>query len=151
MVPPARDPVLELLHDHEDLNELVRSVGDTVRAANDPDAAALAAQLVELREQMFLHFAREEEGAFPFIAAVLPEVADEVTTMLHAHDAVCGAVARMIHAVRAGQVEQTRTLFDRFELAYTLHARAERIFLQGLVGRLAPEDARQLAELVSTV
>ncbi len=147
----ARDPVLELLHDHEDLNQLVRDVGELARRDDGVDPRALEAQLGELREQMFLHFAREEEGLFPSIAQALPDTADDVAALLVAHDAVCGALARMLHAARSGSPVQVRVIFERFESAYTAHARAERAFLQSLAGRLSPEDARDLSALVRTL
>jgi iron-sulfur cluster repair protein YtfE (RIC family) len=142
----AADPVSELMHDHEDLNLLVRDIGELVRG-DDPAAAipALAAQLVELREHLFLHFAREEEGLFPYVASGLPDLEEEVAAMVSAHDTVCGAVARMIHAAQAGDPAPLATLFERFEMSYTLHARAERALLQRLADRLS---SGQRAELV---
>jgi iron-sulfur cluster repair protein YtfE (RIC family) len=145
----AADPVLELMHDHEDLNHLVRDIGDLVRGDNLTAAVpALAAQLVELREHLFLHFAREEEGLFPYVAAHLTDLDDEVAAMVNAHDTVCGAVARMIHAAQAADPAPLAGLFERFEMSYTLHARAERTLLERLADRLSPGQRAELVLLL---
>jgi iron-sulfur cluster repair protein YtfE (RIC family) len=142
------DPVLELLHDHDDLNQLVRDVGDLVRGGNLDDTPALAAQLKELREHLFLHFAREEEGVFPYVSAGFPELADDVAAMVNAHDTACGAVARMVHAAQTGDRAPLPGLFERFESSYTLHARAERALLQQIAERLAPGHRAELIDLL---
>lgn len=145
----AADPVLEFQHDHEDLNQLVRDIGELVRSDHlDATLPGLAAQLVELREHLFLHFAREEEGLFPYVTTALPDLGDELATMITAHDAVCGAVARMIHVAQSGDPAPLPVLFDRFELSYTLHARAERTLLQGLGERLSPGQRAELILLL---
>lgn len=145
----AVDPVLEFQHDHEDLNLLVRDIGALVRGgALDSELPALAAQLVELREHLFLHFAREEEGLFPYVAGALPDLADDIAAMVNAHDTTCGAIARMVHLAQSGDAARLIGLFDRFELAYTLHARAERALLQGLAARLSPGQRAELILLL---
>lgn len=143
------DPVLELLHDHDDLNQLVRDVGDLVRGGNPDDATpALVAQLKELREHLFLHFAREEEGVFPYVGAGFPELGDDIASMVNAHDTVCGAVARMVHAAQTRDHGLLPVLFDRFETSYTLHARAERALLQRIAERLSPGNRAELIDLL---
>ncbi len=144
----AIDPVLEFQHDHAELNQLVRDLGALVRGATPATQTELVAQLGELREHLFLHFAREEEGLFPHVAAALPALADEVATMVTAHDAICGAVARMHHLTSTGALEQLPALYDRFELSYTLHARSERGFLQDIGERLSPTQRAELLVLV---
>lgn len=140
------DPVLEFQHDHEDLNVLVREIGALLRAPEIVSALPmLAAQLVELREHLFLHFAREEEGLFPYVANALPDLSDDISSMISAHDTACGAIARMVHVAQSGDAARLTGLFDRFELAYTLHARAERALLQSLGQRLS---GGQRAELI---
>lgn len=143
------DPVLELLHDHDDLNQLIRDVGDLVRGAGADDATpALAAQLKELREHLFLHFAREEEGVFPYVSAGFPDLADDIAAMVSAHDTVCGAVARMVHAAQTRDLAPLPGLFDRFELSYSQHAGAERALLQQIAARLSPGHRAELIELL---
>jgi hypothetical protein len=101
--------------------------------------------LEELREPLFLHFVREEEGLFPFVA----ELAHRVQAMATAHDAICGALARMcqLAAVDAPRASLAG-VFERFETACAEHARTEATFLHELESRLDDAQRRRLAELV---
>ena len=170
------DPVRELAHDHADLNRRVREIGAMLVPPNGSPSggrARLVVVLKELREHLFFHFAREEEGLFPFVSDRLPELADRVTAMAIAHDAICGALARMVHVATAGAAAITaaaaeevadaaaeeaaaspgelsvlRALFERFQTAYADHARFEAELLQVLDDRLDAAQRAQLAELV---
>ena len=164
------DPVHELTHDHADLNRRVRELGALLSggAAARPDRTRVAAILRDLREQLFLHFAREEEGLFPFVADRLPELGERVTAMAIAHDAICGSLARMVHiattgdpmgaavgeeeaaelAASPGELALLGALFERFEAAYADHARREAELLSLLDDRLDGAQRAQLAELV---
>ena len=124
-------------------------------------------RLRELRELLFLHFAREEEGLFPFVADRLPELGDRVAAMAVAHDAICGSLARMVHTATAtapmvavaaqdeaeaaahpGELALLGALFERFQTAYADHARLEAELLAVLDDRLDAAQRAQLAELV---
>ncbi|HEX3474569.1 MAG TPA: hemerythrin domain-containing protein [Kofleriaceae bacterium] len=147
------DPVQELVHDHADINRRVLALGAAIRALDRPDgdgmAVALVHQLGELRELLFLHFAREEEGLFPFVSEVVPELADQVHAMAMAHDAICGGLARMYHLVSANaELAHVLAVFARFEAAYASHADAEAELLRELTGRLDGGQRGRLAELV---
>lgn len=138
------DPVRSLAHDHADLNRRVLELG----AAIDRPAALLG-ELEDLREHMFLHFAREEEGLFPMVSEQLPELAAQVLAMASAHDAICGALARMIHTARAEpDAVSLHVLLARFQAAYADHARNEAELLQQLDARLDAAQRARLAELV---
>jgi iron-sulfur cluster repair protein YtfE (RIC family) len=94
----TRDPIHELAHAHADLNRRVLEIGALVRTVERGHARALVGPLGELREILFLHFAREEGGClFPFVAETVRELADQVDEMAIAHDTICGALARMFH------------------------------------------------------
>ncbi|HWU88569.1 MAG TPA: hemerythrin domain-containing protein [Kofleriaceae bacterium] len=160
------DPVRELSHDHADLNRRVREIGAML--ASGSNRARLAVVLKELREHLFFHFAREEEGLFPFVSDRIPERAARVAAMAVAHDAICGSLARMVHVATAGLAAITaaapttadevaaspgelavlRALFERFQAAYADHARLEAELLQVLDDRLDTAQRAQLAELV---
>src|SRR5512140_125616 len=147
------DPVQDLVHDHADINRRVFALGSTIRAleSNDGDGMALAlvTRLGELRELLFLHFAREEEGLFPFVSETVPELADQVHAMAMAHDAICGGLARMYHLAAANaELSTVLAVFTRFETAYGSHAEVEGKLLHTLSSRLGPEQRAQLAELV---
>jgi iron-sulfur cluster repair protein YtfE (RIC family) len=147
------DPVQALVHDHAELNRRVFAVGSAIRALDCEDgnglAVALASRLDELREMMFLHFAREEEGLFPFVAELVPGLAEQVHGMALAHDAICGGLARMCHLATANAEPTLITaVFDRFEAAYASHAEVEAELLRALSAQLGPGDRERLAELV---
>ena len=151
---PMPDPVSELAHDHADIHRRVVAVGGALRAleaAGDQGSArALAGQLRELRELLFLHFAREEEGLFPFVTDAVPDLVDAVNAMALAHDAICGGLARMVHLAAAdGTVAAIAPVFARFETTYAHHARAEVSLLDALRSRLDAAQRAQLAALVA--
>lgn len=147
------DPVQELAHDHADINRRVLALGTTIRALDVEDgnglAVALVARLGELRELLFLHFAREEEGLFPFVAEAVPELSGQVQNMALAHDAICGALARMYHLAAANaELPTIAAVLERFEAAYASHAESEGELLHNLNARLGPRQREKLAELV---
>jgi iron-sulfur cluster repair protein YtfE (RIC family) len=143
-VPP--DAIVVLVHDHADLNRQVIDLGAAI--ANDEAAPALKARLDGLREHLFHHFAQEEEGLFPFVVDHHGELADRVHAMVTAHDAICGAVARMAH-LAGTSTTSLRPLFERFEVAYAAHAKLEGELLRELEQRLDPEQRAVLGALVS--
>lgn len=147
------DLVQDLVHDHGDINRRVFALGSAIRALDRDDgngmALALVARLGELRELLFLHFAREEEGLFPFVAEVVPELADRVHAMALAHDAICGGLARMYHLASANaELGLITAVFARFEAAYGDHAQGEAELLETLSARLDPDQRARLWELV---
>ena len=147
------DPVQDLVHDHADINRRVFALGSTIRALGRDDgngmALALVTRLGELRELLFLHFAREEEGLFPLVSELVPELVEQIRAMALAHDAICGGLARMYHLAAANaEIAVITAVFTRFETAYASHAQAEAELLQALAGRLDPEQLARLAELV---
>lgn len=144
------DPVADLTHDHTDLNRRVLELGPTL--ARLQALPPLLPLLQELREHMFLHFAREEEGLFPLVSEWIPELADEVLAMVSSHDAVCGALARMIHmASTEADAAAFSGLLARFQTAYAEHARAEAQLLRRIDAGLDAAQRTQLAELVRSL
>jgi hypothetical protein len=147
------DPVQDLVHDHADINRRVFALGSTIRALDRDGgngmALALVTRLGELRELLFLHFAREEEGLFPLVAELVPDLAEQVRGMELAHDAICGALARMYHLAASNtDLSTIFAVFVRFESAYASHAEVEAELLQTLASRLDPGQRARLAELV---
>ena len=141
------DPVRDLAHDHAELSRRVRELGAllTKHQALSP----LLPELQELREHMFLHFAREEEGLFPLASDWIPDLGEQVLAMVSAHDAICGALARMIHmASTEADAAAFEGLLARFQTAYADHAKNERELLQRLDAGLDAAQRAQLAELV---
>lgn len=147
-----RDPVHDLVHHHEDLNRDVKALAARIAASSPEDTRALVRPLEELRDSLFAHFAREEEGLFPFVEEVVPERAPQVHEMLVAHDAICGTLARMLYLARSGADQvHIATLHERFEQAYASHARVEATLLSGLDARLEPAHRSRLAALVDSL
>jgi DUF438 domain-containing protein len=147
------DPIQDLAHDHSDINRRVLAVGSAVRAlgrdGSDGLALALVTRLDELRELLFLHFAREEEGLFPYVSEAVPDLAEQIHAMALAHDAICGGLARMCHLAAANaEIATIIAVFSRFETAYASHAEMEAEILRTLGGRLDREQLEQLAALV---
>jgi iron-sulfur cluster repair protein YtfE (RIC family) len=143
------DPVRELAHDHADLNRRVLDLGAMIGGRGTGSTTELVEAIAELREQLFLHFAREEEGLFPFVAEHVPELADQVDVMAVAHDAICGALARMVHIASSDDKPAAlRAIFERFESGYADHASAEAELLRRLEARLDADQRDRLAEIV---
>jgi iron-sulfur cluster repair protein YtfE (RIC family) len=149
----TRDPVADLAHDHADLNRRVLALAARIEALRVAGAQARSRDLVglldELREPLFLHFAREEEGVFPFVAEVDAELAVQVRQMAVAHDTICGALARMCEmAAIDAPATSILPVFERFEAAYADHARREAELLRALEQELDAEERRRLLALV---
>lgn len=145
------DPVDDLAHDHGELNRKVLDLAGVVQGRQTLSDEDLVVELRDLREQMFFHFAREEEGLFPFVAELLPEYEPRVNEMTLAHDTICGAVARMVHIAATATDDRARKLrdvFERFETAYAAHSRTEAELFAALETRL---DAAQRARLQALV
>jgi len=146
------DPVRELTHDHADINRRVRAIGtmiDELERGTRTADAALARLIGELRELLFHHFAREEEGLFPFVADVVPELGARVAEMEVAHDTICGALARMYElASHEPTAAPLVAVYRRFERAYAEHARVEGAVLHTLDGRLDEAQRARLAAVV---
>ncbi len=153
------DALSELQHSHDHLGALAFELRRTVQATRSDPAGfqawgMLVEQLQGLRDELLLHFAREEEGLFPFVRASVPAKADAVIRMERAHDAICGTVVRLAHLVvrppvdAASVLPSLHALHERFEKAYAEHAREETELLADLAPRL---DDRQRAELLELV
>lgn len=141
------DPIAALVHDHGELNRRVIALGVQMQKQHDVDS--LLVPLRDLREHLFLHFAREEEGLFPFVLEHVGGLADRIHEMEIAHDTICGALARMVHLAQTNSaLAILAPLFERFENAYAAHAQMESELLSQLGARLDAEQRVRLAALV---
>jgi len=148
------DPIRDLAHDHADLNQRVVAITSLLRTGEpDPELHdELVLALGHFREDLFLHFAREEEALFPFIATAVPELAVQIEAMAVAHDTICGALARTCHmAENDAELAAIAPVFERFQLVYADHASAESLLLRSLDRRLGPAQREQLAALVAGI
>jgi hypothetical protein len=152
----TRDPLEAFEHDHRALNEAVLGLGPLLAQLERGDQEGAGAELVErlttLRDDLFLHFAREEEALFPYLGELAPDLEPAITELIGMHDEICGAAARMLHVagedVRLGGL---LPLFDRFELAYAQHAQAERRLLEMATQRLSEDERSNLAARVAGI
>lgn len=150
------DPVRALVRDHAEIDRRVTAVGSSLAPLESDERGSvqplLASMLGELRETLFLHFAREEEGLFPFVSETVPELGNSVRAMEVAHDTICGALARAYELARSHAAPSSiAPVFRRFETAYREHARVEDAVLRAVDARLDASQRRRLAELVSAV
>jgi DUF438 domain-containing protein len=148
------DPIEDLTHDHADINRRVLAIGAAIRALDRDGggnglARALVGRLHELRELLFTHFAREEEGLFPFVADAMSALTTPIADMAVAHDAICGALARVYHlAESSAEISAITQMYTRFEAAYASHSETEARLLHDLARALDPAQRDKLAVLV---
>ena len=142
------DALAHLGHDHADINRRVLAVAATLREPTS--VLRLVGPLTELRDQLFFHFAREEEGLFPFVAETFAELAPEVDRMAGAHDTICGGLARLLYlATSTASPAALVAVFERFQTAYAEHHAAETALFARLDTQLAAEQRGRLAELIA--
>jgi hypothetical protein len=135
-----------LEHDHSALSQAVSDLRTRI------DSESLGDEFIqELRavaDDLFEHFAREEEGLFPFIAEALPDQIGTLEELQVAHDRICGAAARIL-AVQKPELGVVLPLFRRFDAEYTGHARREVEFLRSLESRLSESQRAALAKILA--
>jgi non-ribosomal peptide synthetase component F len=142
------DSVRDLAHDHREINRQVLAAGVLARRRDAP-AAELVAALGQLRDALFTHFALEEEGLFPFLAAALPALAERAHALGIAHDTICGALVRSFDlASKGADAAAIEAVFERFETAYANHSSVEAVLLDD-VGRML--DGEQRAKLAGVL
>lgn len=154
------DGIRRLEHDHVPLSRLVDHLRDVLAAVARGDTSAgdaygtLADGVHQVHSELLDHFAREEEGLFPFLSRELPPVAGDVARLAAEHDTICGGAARLAHLVGKGPeslAEQLPTLtaqFARFDAAYVQHAREERALLRRLDTELTGAQREAVATLL---
>ena len=157
-----QDPLAELSHDHGHLGALVLGVQATLLRIEraeltfeegvdelDDGVEALNSALVE-------HFAREEEGFFPFIESHVIALRPRVEALRTDHDAVFRLVDDLSRAVRQGVRDGVGfaaclSTFERFQELYAKHAQAELAMLVD-VGASVDDDAREkLRTILATI
>jgi iron-sulfur cluster repair protein YtfE (RIC family) len=153
------DPIDELSHDHRHLSELVREVRALLASpvVGDAERAELADAVGRVRDELLVHFAREEEGLFPFVMSRVADLRARVETLRAGHDSVCGAVSRLQYALghpgakaptTADAPQAWRDAFARFEGLYGVHAREEMSLLREVSTKLDPAARADLRALL---
>ena len=150
----ASDALRNFAHHHGELNRSVAALAARIGAsrASGTTSGGLARPLEELRESLFLHFAHEEEGLFPFVAELRADLARTVNEMILAHDEICGALARVCALVSVDRpISSIVPIFERFERAYVVHAARENLLLVTLEKKIGAGERRRLAEVVAAL
>lgn len=146
------DTLLALEHDHAAFSEAVANVKALIAEDRGPaqPSLVLRVRLQSLCDELLVHFAREEEGIFPYLSRRFPDAAAAIETLLSGHEVVCGSLVRLTHLVDRGGVDtgMIAALFERFEKAYAGHAREEVALLRAFGERLNDDQRRELARLV---
>ncbi len=144
------DPVDALAHDHRHLGELAGAVKKHLETSALDE---LVFGIERLRDELLTHFALEEEGLFPFVAARRPELAARIAALQAGHDSVCGTVSRLLYlAQRLGddsERQPCRAVFERFEHNYAVHAEDEVAFLRELGQKLDADDRTELRAILA--
>lgn len=152
---PSENPIAALSHDHRHLTELILEVRSMLGAEDASDVHAELVDAVDrLRDELMTHFAREEEGLFPFVETHLADLRARVGALAAGHDRVCGSLARLSHSLGRAHAEPTSRAaavdtFARFEDAYALHSRDELTLLADVDRRLDADARRELRHLLA--
>jgi hypothetical protein len=158
----AMSELVRTEHDHRDLTANVSALRGFVVAlgSGDPtedDHEAFTNQVESLLDSLIVHFDREEQGLFPFLARELPETVPALEGLESAHHAVCDPLRRIANLARDGadrfaaQWPSIAALFREFDTVYAAHARDEASFLLEFGALLDPAQRIALAELLQGI
>lgn len=147
------DPVARFEHSHAALTRLVMEIREAIREEpGEKSRKHLVERLERLRDELLRHFADEEEGLFPFLRSHVPARAEAVDRLADTHDALCGAVVRLVHLVqddrKAPEPPTIESHYERFESTYGQHSRAEAALLEELGATLDAPQRTELARIL---
>ena len=144
---------MPISHDHDELDRRIGVLRTALGRlqAEGAGPGALAPGFDELREHLWAHFEREEAPLFSFLGEVTGARV-EIHALVQAHDTICALVSRLCELAAAEDtLAPVVAMFEGFETAYVLHARAEAAFLGWVGDRLDPEAAAQLDALLASL
>lgn len=147
------DLLISLQHDHARLIDGLHGLRSQLAQAPSPDRRRELLRAAEhLQDALLEHFGEEEEALFPFVREKLPALAAQVDDLAGGHDAVCGAIARVLHLARRSDLtpaevfERAPEAVERLEDAYQQHSEREMALLDDAGRRLGDDERRGLAE-----
>jgi hemerythrin-like domain-containing protein len=156
------DPIEQLTHDHGQLGVLVQVAASSLARMERGEGMSeeaideLVHAVESLRDALLVHFAREEEGLFPFVDAHVPALGPQVAALLADHDAVIARAGELIQA--AGQAVGTGvgyalcvSSYERFVEIYAGHAQAEQALLRSVDAVLDAEARQELRVLLEAI
>lgn len=123
------------------------------RASEESVKPLLEAAIIDLREALLMHFAKEQEGLFPFVIANAQGMEKSVARLAKEHEALSAAVVRVEQVVHRktrsrNGAEPLDTALKRFNALYTNYAPTETRFLRRVDARLDDGQRLDLATLV---
>jgi iron-sulfur cluster repair protein YtfE (RIC family) len=155
-------PIVELDHDHDDLNVLLRDLHTLVSQAITDEARERALSearrlLSYFRADMSEHFRKEESLLFPALRSHLPERTQTIEGLAKAHmhfDQLVGAIQGTIHdeAVSKGALRECLTQIDRLLGLFEGHSLSECDLVRAMDARVVDPAARAaLREQLATL
>ena len=179
------DPIEQLAHDHRELNGLLVALHEAL-ARIELGSSSLDDELHEIqdgiegfRDALLDHFAREQEGLFPFVVARVPSIRPRADVLIDEHDklgTLLTAIARDLTTIddvertsgerpvgdrateepaldRRGALIKWQASLGDFEAMYSAHTRGELAFLDDVAKSLTgdPAATEQLRELLAEV
>ena len=149
----SHDPVRTFEHAQVHCSDLVRALGEHAEVLRSKGFSGkkLFALIEQLRDELFIHFAREEEGLFPFIVQHVPQASATVDRLVASHDAICGSLSRLLLLASKSDVDggdAMEELFARFNALYDEHSCTEVVLLREIDHRLDENQRAKLRELI---
>jgi iron-sulfur cluster repair protein YtfE (RIC family) len=140
----------ELAHDHRELSGLLVAVHEALARIEkgtsklDDEVHELTDGIEAFREELLEHFAREQEGAFPFISARIPAERTRIDALIAEHDRIAESINAIVREVHAFDVTAWGKALARFESLYAEHSKSEVAFFTDVTRAM---DEVALAEL----
>ena len=179
------DPIKQLTHDHRELNGLLVALHEALTRI-ERGASSLDDELHELqdgiegfRDALLDHFAREQEGLFPFVVARLPPIRPRAEALVDEHDKIANLLTAIVRDLttiddvertsgerpvgertddepaldRRGALGKWQASLGRFEEMYAAHTRGELAFLDDVATSLTgdPAATEQLRALLDEI
>jgi hypothetical protein len=146
---PDRDGLATFRRTQDQIRDRVLQAARMVTELRDKGGSMhlrgqLVGVLAGLRDDLLQHFAREEEGLYPYVRERLPKASDVARRLAATHDQLATAIVRLADRAWVAAVEDD---FDEFATGYAQHERDEAAFLAELEGCLNEEDRSELAKL----
>lgn len=139
-------PLQELAHDHRELSGLLFALHEAL-ARIERGTSKLEDELHEMtdgieafREALLEHFAREQEGAFPFVAMRLPAERTHVDELVAQHDRIAETLGNVVRDLHAAEIATWSEALARFDSLYAEHTKSEVLFF-GVVTTALASDA----------
>jgi len=142
-------PLQELAHDHRELSGLLVAVHEAL-ARIENGASKLEDELHEMtdgleafREELLEHFAREQEGAFPWVANRLPQERTRVDELVAQHDRIAESINAAVTDLRKNEPDFAKwsQALAHFDELYAEHSKTEVAFFKDVTAALENDAA----------